>query len=455
MQAVQWAEGCKMVQFVHLPKSARGILSDSLGESIGGGLANFTGNYFANKALDKVMNDPEMENADPSERQSKLQSALQPYGQYGENIFKKRMQIEQQRDQEQEQKVLGKIAQGKEVSDQEISRLSPENQFKAIQAKKMKTIGNQIKQSLLKAGYPEETASLWQNQMEAAPVGGQTDVIKNVNELIRRSKSGKGQFGEEEKNTLKPSIEIPGIESKSYELDFPELKESIGRTSADMVKQESENRKINAPLYSDTIDSLNALDEDFRDLKQLQEYNETPGLLPTGLEKWNIDWDTGEPRIKALLNPEAQDYVKIIARLLGRAKEYFPGRVTNFDLAQFRQRFPTLANSPDGRRLIAKQLSLANRIAYLKDETIKSSIDHYGSDGDPVQIIKYAQQNYRRLKGELENELKGMKDEADQMNQSSNESKQLSTEVIDKYLDLSNNDPEKAKELARKDGYQF
>lgn len=408
-----------MAQFVNLPQSARGRLSEALGQEIGGGLANFTGNYFANKALNKVVDDESLKDAPTSERLSKLQTALQPYGQFGQNVFQKRMAIEQQIQQEQEQEVLADIFKGKDISEKRMSKLSPENQFKAVQAKKRQKVGEQIKQNLLKAKLPEETAELWKNQFEATEsLQGQADVIKEVNKILSRTKEGKGQFDEEKKPQLKTSIQIPGIENKEYELDFPELQQGIGRTSADLVKEESENRKINSPLYSETIDSLNALDEDFRDIKQLQEYNEIPDALPTGLEKWNVDWDTGDLRVKALATPETQDYVKIIARLLGRAKEYFPGRVTNFDLAQFRQRFPTLANSPEGRRLIAKQLSLANRIAFLKDETLKAAIDHYGAGSDPVQIRRYAQENHRKLKSELEKELKGLNQEADNFSKS-------------------------------------
>jgi hypothetical protein len=439
-----------MVQIHNLGPSRKSLLQNALGQSLGQGLSNFTNQYFAGKALDDVINNPSYRDSPMGERASRLQRAMMPYGEMGASVLQNRMGIEQQLAQEQEQQVLGKIAQGKDVSEKELARLSPENQFKAIQAKKIKQIGGQIKQSLLNAGYPEETAELWKNQMESAPQGGQTDVIKNVNELLRRSKSGKGMVGEEQKNTLKPSIEIPGIESKSYELDFPELKEPIGKTSADIVKESSENRKINSPLYGSTIDSLNTLDEDFRDIRQLQEYNETPGAIPVGAEKWNVDWNTGDLRVKALATPETQDYVKIIARLLGRAKEYFPGRVTNFDLEQFKQRFPTLANSPEGRKLIAQQLSLANRIAYLKDETLKAAMDHYGAEGDSVQIRKYAQENYRRLKGQLEGELKSLNTQADKK-----ESKQLTTDLIDRYLDMANDDIDKARELARKDGYEF
>jgi len=134
--------------------------------------------------------------------------------------------------------------------------------------------------------------------------------------------------------------------------------------------------------------------------------NEIPGALPTGGEKWNVNWDTGDLRVKALATPEAQDYVKTIARMARRAKDFFPGRVTNFDLEQFKEGFPTLANSPEGRRIIAEQLALGNRIAYLKDETFKAAMDHYGSGADPHLVKKYATENYRKLKSQLEDQLK-------------------------------------------------
>ena len=98
-----------------------------------------------------------------------------------------------------------------------------------------------------------------------------------------------------------------------------------------------------------------------------------------------------------------------------RANDFFPGRVTNFDLEQFKMGFPTLANSPEGRRVIAEQLALSNRIAYLKDETFKAAMDHYGSGSDPVLVKKYATENYRRLKSQLENQLKQVNTKARSM----------------------------------------
>lgn len=402
-----------MVQVIET-SDPRTKLSDMLGLSLGQGIGNGLNTFFANRSLESVLQDKALEKAPQSKKLEALRSALSPYGEKGQEIFQQRMMIDQQERNETEmakneaqQEVLSRVVSGEKVAAKDLKKLTPENQLKVMDLQKRREAGKSVLDSLIKAGYPEETAKIWQNQMENAPTGGQSDVIKNVNDLIRRSKSGKGLGAEQTtRDEVKPNIDIPGTNLGTLDLDFPELPEPIGMTPADIVKQNEYREKTNTPLYTDAVDRLNALDDEYREVKHLQDLNQTPGALPTGIEKWNVDWDTGDLRVKALAEPEAQDYVKTIARMARRAKDFFPGRVTNFDLDQFRQGFPTLANSPEGRSLIAEQLALGNRIAYLKDETFKAAMDHYGSGSDPVLVKKYATENYRRLKSQLEDQLK-------------------------------------------------
>jgi hypothetical protein len=395
-----------MVQVIEL-ENQKGKLAEQLGMSLGQGLSTGLNTYFANRSLDSVLQDKGLEGASQSKKLEALRSALAPYGETGQQIFQQRLAIQQQEMQEAEQDVLGRVVAGEEVTAKDLSRISPENQIKALELQKRRNAGRSVYDALIKSGYPEETAKIWQMQMENAPVGGQSDVIRQVNDKINRSPAGQGRNGEAEtKAESAPSIDIPGTNLGALELDFPDLPEPVGLTPADVVKQNEYREKTNAPAYTETVDRLNALDDEYREVKHLQDLNEIPGALPTGAEKWNVNWDTGDLRVKALATPEAQDYVKTIARMARRAKDFFPGRVTNFDLDQFKAGFPTLANSPEGRRLIAEQLALSNRIAYLKDETFKAAMDHYGSGADPVLVKKYATENYRRLKSQLEDQLK-------------------------------------------------
>lgn len=404
-----------MVQVIETG-NPQGKLSEMLGMSLGQGIGNGLNTFFANRSLESVLHDKALENAPKSKKLEALRSALSPYGEKGREMLQQRMQIDQLEMNEAQQDVLGRVVSGEKVAPKDLSRLTPENQLKVMELQRKRDTGKSVYDSLVKAGYPEETAKIWQNQMENAPTGGQSDVIKNVNDLIRRSKSGKGLGGESEtKSETKPNIDIPGTNLGTLDLDFPELPEPIGMTPSDIVRQNEYREKTNIPLYNETVDRLNALDDEYREVKHLQELNEVPGALPTGIEKWNVDWDTGDLRVKALATPESQDYAKTIARMARRAKDFFPGRVTNFDLDQFKQGFPTLANSPEGRRLIAEQLALGNRIAYLKDETFKAAMDHYGSGADPVLIKKHATENYRRLKSQLEDQLKQVNNKARSM----------------------------------------
>ncbi len=408
-----------MAFFVTETPKRSNYLAETLAPALGQSLGKMTTSYFANKELEKIISDKDLQKKPLSERMEALMR-LDKFGPVGQEIVQRRLGLEQQRAQEQEQAKAAKgrkaLAQKFGISPEEAEGLTPEqiiNYQKAITEKekvstRKKQAGN-IKNALVKAGYPEETAGLWQDQMIATDsLQGQSDVLKNVNDLLRRSKLGKGITGEEtQTNTLKPTIQIPGIDQDELELDFPDIPEPIGLTPADEVKLQNSREGINTPLYAETVDTLNALDEDFRDLQHLQKLNMSENL-PTGLEKWNVNWDTGDLRFPALSTPESQSYVKTIARMLGHAKDFFPGRVTNFDLESFRRRFPTLANSPEGRNLIAKELELANRIAYLREETLKAAIDHYGSRADPVKVRQIANENYRNLKGKLEEQLKDL-----------------------------------------------
>lgn len=402
-----------MVKVIGRLGNPQGKLAETLGMSLGQGLGQGLNTFFANRSLESVLHDKALEGAPQSKKLEAIRAALSPYGEKGQEIFNQRMQIENQEMNEAQQDVLGRVIEGQKVSAKDLARLSPENQLKVMQIQKNRQIGRSVFDSLIKAGYSEETARIWQNQMENAPTGGQSDVIRQVNDLIRRTPSGKGLTGPGgTQEQSKPNIEIPGTGLGALSLDFPDLPEPVGMTPADMVKQNEYREKTNIPIYNDAVDRLNALDDEYREVKHLEDLNEMPGALPTGAEKWNVDWETGDLRVKALATPEAQDYVKTIARLARRAKDFFPTRVTNFDLEQFKAGFPTLANSPEGRRLIAEQLALGNRIAYLKDETFKAAMDHYGSGADPVLVKRYATENYRRLKDQLENQLKQLNAQA-------------------------------------------
>lgn len=90
-----------MVQFFGtLPPKRSELQKEMLGESIGKGLSDFLNNYYANKALEGVESSKDYKNAPISEKTSKLERALTPFGQTGLDTLQRRIGIEERRYQE-------------------------------------------------------------------------------------------------------------------------------------------------------------------------------------------------------------------------------------------------------------------------------------------------------------------------------------------------------------------
>lgn len=129
-----------MVQIHNLGPSRKSLLRESMGQSLGQGLSSFVNNYFAGKALDEVTKDSSFQNGSMGERASKLEQAMRPYGEYGANVLKNRMGIEQQLAQEAQQKqmqalqkkkapLIARALKGEDLSDEEMGMFTPEEQL--------------------------------------------------------------------------------------------------------------------------------------------------------------------------------------------------------------------------------------------------------------------------------------------------------------------------------------
>jgi len=97
-------------------------ISEMLGLSLGQGLSNGINSFYANRALDNVLNDKAISNGSFSERMGALQKALSPYGEVGQNILNQRLQVEAQAYQERQAKEQAKLAKEKEERKYEHER---------------------------------------------------------------------------------------------------------------------------------------------------------------------------------------------------------------------------------------------------------------------------------------------------------------------------------------------
>ena len=314
-----------MVQ-VHEDSNPKGKLADMLGMSLGQGIGNGINTYMANRSLQSVMQDKALESAPQSKKLEAIRSALSPYGEIGQKVFQDTMKIDE--------------------------------------ATRNERVGKSVYQSLRNAGYPKETAELWEQQMVNAPTGGQSDVIKNVNDLIRRSKAGKGKVSAPAQgNNIDPNAN-PEMQQQESEEDI-ELQEIIdsqdeGLTPGERIKRESERFKVGQPLRQEAATKLRGFQRDAERLQILDSLNNS-GKLPKNFGLLNVDKE-GNLRLPFAASPEAQRFVKTLNEFSSGAKDTFGSRVTNFDLTQFLKRFPTLLNSSEGRQQIAQQMKIVNEI---------------------------------------------------------------------------------------------
>lgn len=196
---------------------------------------------------------------------------------------------------------------------------------------------------------------------------------------------------------------------------IPALKD-IAKTELDMRaagKKESfqlgsARYKSNLPLYKEDQKKLEAMEREGINLQRIKSINAS-GKLPSGLGRWNVDFDMGELRIPFAANAETQAFVKTINDWTVNAKDSFGARVTNFELKRFMKRLPSLLNTTEGRRQIIRQMEIINELNQLHKQGITDAFDKAGGlrklDYDQAQRISKRENKVRieQLKKEYTN----------------------------------------------------
>lgn len=288
--------------------------------------------------------------------------------------------LSQKRKEKQENETLRNLI-GKDVSG-----LSPEikrdlvREFVGMQAAKEQQ--QSIISSLVEQGVPEKDAELYAK----FTTGGQTQFAKDILESRKRG----GQFSgkalkpfkklEGDKEVQEEHIEQPRELSPEEEV-HQELEEIVqksdsGLTPSERVKRGSERYKENYPVYKEASEKLRSLSQDKERLGILKNLNESK-KLPKNLARINVDKE-GNLRLPFAASPEAQRYVKTLNEFSSGAKDTFGSRVTNFDLAQYLKRFPTLLNSEEGRKQLIQQMKIVNDINSIYYKNLKNVYETAG-----------------------------------------------------------------------------
>lgn len=442
-----------MVQFYGNSNSRGNYLTQALAPALGEGLGNFVGSYYANKALDGVLNDPNLEKAETSERQSRLQQALMPYGERGRKIFETRMGIEQQRLQEQtrqrsekEQGVLARAIAGEDISSEERAKMSPETQLKLLQQKRNIDVSKNLEKTLLARGIDADSAKNYSELYRDATEGGKTAILNNLLDLESR-----GLLGNQQADQQAPQ----DISQQTEEFQWPELPQQKGLKPSEVVKYEGEREKTNIPFYNEAVQKAKGARDEAMAIKRLTQLNDK--VLSGAGSRLFLNPKTGELAFPAGASAETQLFVKTINDFTTKAKDSYGSRVTNFDLDQFMKRLPTLANSADGRRLILKQMEVINKLNALDAEAIKETYNHYGVGKiNAQQANQYAEQYKAKREEELLKEYENLGGLLGSAQDGKVEpGTKLSHSTALEYLQKASGDRAKAEEMAKEAGYEW
>lgn len=356
-----------MVQVINVGPSLGSISGSMLGQALGQGLGEMYQNYSINKALEKLENDPELQNAPQSQRLSALQKALSRYGEKGQQVLSQRIGIEQQQAEEKRSNIFAKAARGESISPKEEQSLPAEDQQKLLQFRKNIETSQRLKSTLEERGMSPEVAENYANLYRDSTEGGRTAIVNHIMDLESR-----GILGDKKKQEQAPK------EREEGEFQFPELQDERGLKPSERVKLSGNREKTNIPVYNEASQKVKSARDEKLSLRRLEQLNRS-GKLPEGLfGRANVVIKNGELRIPAGANAETQLFVKTVNDFTTKAKDSYGGRVSNFELDRFMKRLPNLANTTEAREMIIKQMQIINELDNLEYDSLKKVYNHYG-----------------------------------------------------------------------------
>lgn len=339
-----------MVQFINLPESVEGRSQSALGSALGMGLSKMGERQMA------------------QQNQSALANAL--FGIPDLNTY-------QQLSPDQQ------LAIAKLDSSQQKNQVDEQSQLRDYQTIE-KTFGKKF-------------ADLWQS----APQGGKTELVRvgldallrgeNLQELL--SGLPEETTNQDETSYVKDDIpnEMPQMQDGNLPSNFkyPDFnKRPSGFTPKEWRDERKTWRQENVPIFSENKRKLSNTRRDMLSTESLKKIDKS-GKLPEGLASIIIDRETGDIKTLASLagiaSPEAQQWVKELARFQNRAKDAFGSRVTNFDLQSYMRQFPNLLNTKEGRERILKMMDINYKLDELHQNAIDKVYKKYGLGNIPQE----------------------------------------------------------------------
>lgn len=160
-------------------------------------------------------------------------------------------------------------------------------------------------------------------------------------------------------------------------------------------KERAERFKATADVRHAATLEAEAARNELHDIERLEELShegklDTPGYVEF-LNRIGLD-------IPALMNPESQEFEKIAQSFTRNAKNYYGGRVSNFEIQQFLKTIPNLSQSPQGRARVIANLKYLNRAKGEHFKTLREVI----KENEGIPPFDLEEQVYERKSPRLD-----------------------------------------------------
>jgi len=280
-----------------------------------------------------------------------------------------------------------------------------------------KGAGDEESVNTIAKSFGPEAAKVW----KASTQGGRTELLKTMLDAqLRGENVAQLLSGANIDDTGSPEMmESDAKSAVTGEFQWPKLDAFAGLKPSEKPHHREMLRKENLPIFNQAVKNIHASETEDRYVDILEDINES-GELPEGLGRLIINPSTKEPfglsELTGRVNSATQRWMKTINDFTLKAKDYFPGRVTNFDIQQFKARLPGLLNTADGRRVILKQMKISNKINTLYDKALQEIYQKYGADKvTPEQANEIAERKVAKEKAGLEKELLSLGQQSDKL----------------------------------------
>lgn len=346
-----------MVQFFKGSKDPRDEAYGKLAEALGGGLGEGINTYYANKAFDDVVNDPELKDAPQQKKLGELSRALAPYGKMGQHLYQTKVS-----EAEQEYKEKQLEAQRKES--QEAQKRLFEHQ-KSLQTQK-------------DTGANKRAAT----RPPAGGIGAQPIPPEQVDAIEKYIKEnpeadadqlaiGLGKAG------VNPSYSNPYIENRRRQ-DEAKTKNTVENnkiTDQNDIKFHQESKEYEEGIRKQASvgkKQMEIIDDITKDIKEGK------------IKSWSLSsifkgmGSIGEKISNALLNKSESKLLSAIPEFLEGRKELFGVRLSDADLKLLQDKLPDMTKSKEANLEILGLMRKYASMSILKETAAKNVLEREG-----------------------------------------------------------------------------